>query len=179
MLQTQYILVHFVETQKIGHRFIRSRAEWPLHITLIPWFTVHAELTTPFIAALTERAQQCCRFDATVGEEHAFTAPNGDKRVPVNLMANQKPFRNLHNQLLNLVRDYYMSFEVTNPYIGDRFRAHITHHTKDGVVYRCTQGDTLHIKDFSLVRLIPGKDTQKCEVVENFYLTEDHEATTR
>jgi 2'-5' RNA ligase len=173
--KTPYILVHLVEKRSVGERFLRRRAEWPLHITLVPWFYVEAAQEAVCIDALQRYAKHAAGFTAKVGEEITFTAPNGDKNIPVNLMADQARLRELHQGLVDIVRDCSAGFMVSKPYVGDKFRAHITHHIADGVAHRRVAGDTENIADFTLLRLIPHRPTDYCEVAEHFTLEGDHE----
>ena len=87
------IIVHLVESIETGAVFPRKRAEWPLHITLVPWFYLADDQREAFLQALTELAAAYAPFTVNVGEEEKF---GPDKDVSVNLLVEQAPVRSLH-----------------------------------------------------------------------------------
>jgi 2'-5' RNA ligase len=167
--QTSFILVHLVEKRSVGERFLRKRAEWPLHITLAPWFYVDSWKEATLLEAIKACVQSKHRFQAEVGEELLFTS-SGDKNVAVNVMADQLPFKDMQTDLLDIVRQYYDSFHAAEPYIEDAFTAHITHHEHMGTVHRRVSGDVEDIDNVTVLRLISARPTDYCEVVAHFSL---------
>ncbi len=157
-----FIVVHMVEKLPVGAQFERHRLDWPLHITLAPWFNRadSAALTT----ALSEIAADMQPFNAVVGEERAFGA---DGEIPVNVIENQTDMRGLHQAIIKAVRTAAGTFESTR-FIDPAYTAHITHHART----RRQQGDIEQIDDFHLVRLLPPNT---CEVVAQFTLGSGNE----
>lgn len=159
-----FIVVHLVEDRAAGAQFERARLQWPLHITLAPWFSApdEAHVTT----ALSEAATTLQPFDATVGEERAFGV---DGEIPVNVIENQADIKPLHQAIIAKIREAGGEFENTR-FIDPSYTAHITHHAGT----RRQQGDIERVDDFHLVRLLPPNT---CEVVGRFVLGEGHETT--
>lgn len=153
-----YILVSMLEPQAIGYRFDRSRNDWPLHVTLAKWFDV------PDIGLLEQAvdaiAVATMPFKATVGSEEMF-GTDGDTRV--NIIADQKPLHELHKQLCAAVSSQPESSFVNELWMGDEYRAHITHHANA----RRHEGDVISVADIYLVRMA---DERQCEVVQRFAL---------
>jgi 23S rRNA (cytidine1920-2'-O)/16S rRNA (cytidine1409-2'-O)-methyltransferase len=160
---TSFILVYLVEQRPVGERFAKTRAAWPLHITLVPWFVLHAGQESALRAALARYAKATLQFSATVGVEEHF-GPEHD--VPVNVIADQTKLRKLHDGLRQVAAPYAELQDET----GD-FRAHITHHhTADGPVHRRFPDDKEQIDSVTLVRLLDGEQGKECEIVEHFTL---------
>lgn len=153
-----HILVSMVGPQAIGYRFDRSRNDWPLHVTLAKWFDVPdlglLERSVDGIAGMT------VPFKATVGPEEMFGA-DGDTRV--NVMADQKPFHDLHEQLCKAVLSQPGSSFMNELWMGDEYRAHITHHENA----RRHEDDVIEVTDIYLVRMA---DERQCEVMRRFPL---------
>lgn len=153
-----HILVSMLEPQAIGYRFDRSRNDWPLHVTLAKWFDVPdiglLERTVDDITART------APFKATVGSEEMFGA-DGDTKV--NIIADQKSFQALHKQLCEAVLSQPESSFVNELWMGDEYRAHVTHHANA----RRHEGDVIAVADMYLVRMA---DERQCEVVRRFAL---------
>lgn len=154
-----------VEPHEAGYRFVRTRAAWPLHITLVPWFVITDAKIGELMTLLDSCAQSFHSFQTTVGPDAALGA---NQDIPVNLMADVGSFRAVQDKLLVAVRSTFMSFVAPKVYIEDEFKPHITHHSIDGHVHKVPEGTTLSVDGFSLVRLGPAGEGQMCEVVRNF-----------
>lgn len=156
------VLIHFVEEQPVGFQFPRHRNDWPLHITLASWFTAGS------IEALAETLdQQASRFEpfkARVGQLAMF-GPR--QNVPVNIIVNPQPVRELRDALVTSVHETGGSFDSSRWF--DSYRPHITQH--DGMA--SNEGDLIVVDDFHMVRLLSGNI---CEVATQFLLRGDHEA---
>jgi hypothetical protein len=152
-----YILVHFVKPQPVGLRFERTRHEWPLHMTLVPWFSVGDD--EELEVGLSEVAGKFSSFKVVVGEEAMF-GPYGD--VLVNVIANHEADLPLHLALVEMLKANKAEY-FNDRWVGLGHRAHITHHTQE----RCHEGDELLVDDFHLVRLTPPNT---CEVIKRFAL---------
>lgn len=164
--RSSYILVHLVERLEVGDTFLRTRSDWPLHITLVPWFYAHNE--HELIQRIEDAARHRQSFDVTVGEDRWY---GKRQEIPVNIIADQTEVEALHRGLLGTVRECSDGFHVDPPpFIEDRFSAHITHHVKGADVHRNHPGDVLNVQDVSLLRLLIQEDGQHCELIQNFQL---------
>ena len=155
-LTGDFIVVHFLQRQAVGTTFLRTRNDWPLHITLVTWFT--APDPNELLRQLAATAAQLKQFDAVLGGEEDFAM---DARVTV--IERQKDMDQLHRVLLaaaqetgGVVRD--------GRWTGDAYRAHVTHHDNEPAP---GSGERLTVDGFSLVRLLPGN---RCGVSYNFLL---------
>jgi 2'-5' RNA ligase len=153
------ILVHFLEEQAEGYRFERKRNQWPLHITLVPWFTVADEEVLK--ACLTSVMQTTEAFAVTVGEQVLF---GGHQEIAVNLISDQTDVVRLHHSLMALLQGMMVRIYDTH-WTGAAYRAHITRH--DAPHQWRTEGSKENFYDVHLVRLLAGN---VCEIAERFVL---------
>jgi|GEM_PF-1394572 len=166
------ILVHLVERVAVGGKFAKTRADWPLHITLVPWFYVEKARLPALNTALRAYARETPAFVTEVGEERFF-GPNQD--IGVNVIANQLPLQALHRDLKQLVEAMSVGFKPgASPASGvERFYdAHITHHNVDGDIHRRFEGDQQPVNDVTLLTFstTPGESVPTCEVLQHFEL---------
>ena len=167
------ILVHLVERQPEGHRFRRSRSEWPLHVTVIPWFRVPGAKRLAFFRAVERYAKSQPQFSVTVGADAAF-GHNSD--IPVNLIVEQEALRDLHEGLLDVLRQFGTINTNARAYIQGDYRAHITHHTKDGALHRLLPGDRERIDSITIAQLVHSEGQEMVEIMHNFLLGSSDEA---
>ncbi len=171
----QLIIVHLVEKRSAGDVFPRKRADWPLHITLVPWFATNSD-ESGLLHALHAYCRETAAFIIQVGPEEKFGS-GGD--VPVNTIRNQAEIEQLHDALLKVVQEHGGAWEgeaSARSGIGQKYRAHITHHVKDGVIHRRCIGDEEQVNDITVARLLSDNGVQKVEVLENITLGVDDEA---
>ncbi len=159
------IVVYLVEPRQPGDRFRRTRLDWPLHITLVPWFSVKSE--TAVIPELDSLVSNYPQFPVTVGQDAMF---GPDKNIPVSIVATPEPCRKLQDILVKALR-YHGAIFASERWIGAEYRPHITHHGSR----RDQAGDTEHVRSITLVRLA---DQQTCEVVRHFTLKGNHETAS-
>jgi 2'-5' RNA ligase len=168
--QTPLILVHLVEPCQVGQRFRKTRADWPLHITLVPWFFVTDGQQVALRQALRGYVRHAAAFEAPVGAEQLF---GPDQNIGVNIMAHQAPLRLLHGDLRKIVKANSNGFRP-NASIGSGvempYEAHITHHDVDGTIHRRRQGDIEPVRDITLVTYTEQADGPVCEIIEHFGL---------
>lgn len=153
------IVVAMVDPEHVPERFRRRRLEWPLHVTIVPWFTVPD--VAKCIQFLKENLASEPSFEVIMGEDTAFGA---DHDIPVTLVANRQPFGILHNYVLEMIKDHGGEI-LMNTWIGDSYRPHVTHHGSN----RLYTGDTFMVRSVTLVRLL---DDDFCEVVTTIPLGE-------
>lgn len=155
------MLVYFVEQQLEGWTF--ARAHWPLHITLVPWFVVNDEEAV--IRSLERLASRTEPVHLGVGEEDRL---GSRRQVPVNLIANQRPIRRLHEKLLATLNEADVAFHEER-FTGQHYVAHITRHKHDG--RHCNEGEELTVTEFQLVRLL---NRTTCRVEQQFNLRQSY-----
>lgn len=150
-----FIVVHFVEQQLEGWEF--KRAHWPLHITLVPWFTVADEEATN--RSLERIAQATSPMTLKVGGIENFGMT---RDIPVNVIVNQAPVRELHNDLIETLLDTDKDFSEQN-FVGKEFMAHITRHEVDKK--HSNAGEKILVTNYHVVRLT---DATTCRVERQF-----------
>jgi hypothetical protein len=159
-----YILVTFVDKQQQGMRFKRSRNIWPLHNTVVGWFSLSAAKLEAFNKDLSTIASKNSTYDLLVGAEKLF---GEDHSVPVNTLSDPVFTSGMHSALLNLVKKHDGT-QVNELWVGKKYEAHITQHENA----RCTEGDTFRFDHFQLVKLL---NDGICEVGERFMLRGSNE----
>lgn len=164
------IIVHLVEKRPEGNIFLRKRADWPLHVTLVPWFKITDDAQKALLAALQTYAASKSPFTLHVGEEEQFGAT---KDVPVNLLVEQTPVLQLHNELMAVVQGYNVQFHgnaSAHSGVEQTYRAHITHHQAADGLHRRFPGDEEVFDSITIARLLDDNGSQICEVIRNIQL---------
>ena len=110
----EYILIALLDDHRPGDAF----AQWPLHVTLVPWFSP-LDLNQ-FIEELKSKAGMYTQITSTVGEQRIWGphTVNVIDRVPV--------LQELHTELLALVR-LHGRLLINEQYTGENYTPHITH----------------------------------------------------
>lgn len=159
------IIVHLVEPMAVGKMFPRHRANWPLHVTLVPWFYIADERRHKMLEALQTYLSTEQPFSVHVGEEKKF---GPDKNVPVNLIDEQEPVRRLHNALVKVAGDYGAQFHKgASAHSGaeQTYVAHITHHQAADGLHRRFPGDEEAFDSITVARLLGDHGSQMCEII--------------
>ena len=109
----EYILVALLDDHRPGDAF----AQWPLHVTLVPWFSP-LDLKQ-FIEELKRKAGMYAQITSTVGEQRIWGphTVNVIDRVPV--------LQELHTELLALVR-LHGRLLINEQYTGENYTPHVT-----------------------------------------------------
>jgi 2'-5' RNA ligase len=110
----EFVIVCLWEPIGIGTRF----TQWPLHITLMPWFT--APDVTTVKAVLTPAVSLLSPFWVEVGEQDYF----GQRKLPVKLIRHNAKLQALHGLLLSKLEE--QAWPITGRYTGQHFRPHVT-----------------------------------------------------
>lgn len=152
MIPGALIVVAMVDPGSVPKQFRRRRLEWPLHVTILPWFTVPDEAS--FIGFLERNLPSEQSFEAVMGADAAF---GEDGKTTVSLVENKQPLAVLHNYVLEAVLGQDGTVLV-NTWIRDSYKPHVTHHGEN----RLHPGDTFMIQSLTLVRLL---NEDMCEVV--------------
>lgn len=167
------IVVHLIERLEPGDRFPKTRAGWPLHITLLPWFETGPLQRAALIELLDEYAVAHSPFTVYVGNEKQFGA---DGETTVNVIDDQTYIRALRNGIKPIVTGNAGDFvKPDGPGgINHPYEAHITHHDVGGVVHRRNPGDVVPIEDFTLITYnTDAKGNKACQVICHFNLEGD------
>lgn len=145
----------FIEGVAINQPFLRS--DWPLHITLMPWFLCGrvGELDAK-IAKLTSSTGS---FDVQVGGEAMF----GSKRnIKVNIIKPSTRLTKLHNLLLASVKTLGR-IDVDEQFTAEGYRAHVTHSNGR----HKNRGDRIRINSIHLTELT---DESRCTPLKRYDL---------
>jgi 2'-5' RNA ligase len=111
----EFVIVYMVGPAAIGTRFTM----WPLHLTLMPWFEAPYEQIVE--QKLSEKLEDLSPFDVSVGEPASFGA---HKRLPVSLVEHTPEIQNLHETLLEVLREN--NWQLQGRYTGAAFKPHVT-----------------------------------------------------
>lgn len=143
--RNEHVIAITLEPIKIGQEFI----EWPLHITIVPWFPCDDEIKLDEI--LMGISQKHPAFTVKVGPLERF-GPKKD--VKVNLITPNSKLTKLHREVLkNLDKN---GFEVhQKEYVGPGYRPHITHQLHG----HFDTGAKIEIDSFTLFKQVRLKKT--------------------
>jgi 2'-5' RNA ligase len=161
MLQDGALLIVYIVGEKLpdGFSFERHRNTWPLHITLVPWFSTTDE--DGIIAGLGMLCKDYASFSVEVGGVELF-GPNQD--VEVNVIAKQNEIRTFHITLLDYVINAGAQLENEQHWIREQYNAHITRHDDHGRA----SGDIESINSIALVKYDLGSNT--CRFIKTIEL---------
>jgi 2'-5' RNA ligase len=152
------ILVHMLEPQMVGSYFDRGR--WPLHITLMPWFSSPTERRRELEAALKLLAQATPPASLIIGEPALF-GPNKD--IPVQLVAEAGKLRPLHQGLLDLLKLLQLPLTAGHSFIGPEYTPHVSQYEDR----RTEPGQRVEASDFYLVEL---QRNNTCQITARYEL---------
>ncbi len=164
------IIVHLVEKRAEGTIFARTRADWPLHVTLVPWFSVADDQRDALLSQLNHYATKKTPFSVHIGKEELFGV---GMDIPVNLIAEQVPVASLHEELMAIVGRYGKQFRQNAGQflsVQQNYRAHITHHQATDGAHRRYAGDEELFESITVGRLLDNHGVQVCEIIDNIEL---------
>lgn len=116
----------------------RFRA-WPLHLTLVPWFEVRSHNLLNLINSIEEVAKNLPRFKLTADGTDYF-----DSRVKVTIVKPNESLIKLHQQLLNALNSCDAKL-ISDKYVGEHFKPHITNRGEKGPPRREIQCRRLYL----------------------------------
>lgn len=136
----RYMFAHLLEPRAEGSTF----GDWPLHITLVPWFKLN---TTPteFIAGTSDQINRIEVFDVQLGRI-AYLA-----WVRVRQVMPSEELQGLHETVLDVSKKLGQNVARLN-YVADKFWPHVTPKKKQPSVRK---GQQILISRFELIRKIP------------------------
>lgn len=117
-------LVHLPEQQPIGYQFKNRHEDWPLHITLVPWFYIDEPQEEGLFKDLQGICEATETIDVLVGNPELF----GPGSKPVNVIPDEVALHGLHKQLLHRVDESDAELQVPRTQVGRLYRPHITLH---------------------------------------------------
>jgi len=158
-MSQKYVIAHFFEPQTPSVIF--PAQEWPLHVTLLPNFTIKWPLDV-LIQKIDELTVATVPFDIKPEGQAAF-GPKED--VPVTLIYPGNAIMELHNALMALSDDASFVYD-TPQFIGKGFRPHATVQYKNSLQI----GQTYHLDNLSLVNMFPNNDINGRVVIDTFLL---------
>lgn len=144
-VRNEHLVVVLLESMPLGVEF----EDWPLHITLVPWFPCRDESRLDKV--LQGVAANNHKLQVTVGKRVMF-GPRKD--IPVNLLTNDGDLYRLHWDVFRTLETNGFPIHQKT-HLGQNYRAHITHQGKR----HKNEGDVLPINSFVLVRQIRLKKT--------------------
>jgi 2'-5' RNA ligase len=143
--RNEHVVAIMLEPVKIGQEFI----DWPLHITVVPWFPCDDDKKLDRILSQVAKSQQ--GFAAQVSGIEMF---GSQKNVKVNLVEDNPQLTKLHWRVFNDLEKNDFGVHQKE-FVGDGYRAHITHQKHANK----QTGDKLEIKSMTLVKQVRLKKT--------------------
>ena len=150
------IIVHFLKDQR--GKF--DGEHWPLHVTLLPWFSVPDRRHDELADELRIIARRWKSIDVDVEGETMF---GRHENIPVTLLG-ASALRAIHNNLLNTVKLVGGTLR-DETFAGAHYRPHVAHDYSQVA----TTADKLIVDDFSVVEKIDYPHANR-EVVSTYKL---------
>ncbi len=135
----KFVLISALEPLERGDQF----EQWPLHVTIVPWFALPKEREQAFLNALVNRVYGKSSFVTTGGDEALF---GPDKDVRVRKLRRIGALAALHNIALGAVHDF--DGVVDGGYVGRDYVPHVTYQGERGI----EEGQELELSAMQLVR---------------------------
>lgn len=156
--RNEHVVAIILEPAKVGYEF----TDWPLHITIVPWFPCNDERRLDKILEQLAKTHTC--FEVNVGGTEKF-GPN--RNVPVNLIDESEELTKLHWTVFKVLQENNFGIHQKE-FIGEGYRAHISQQ-KHG---KMNKGQKLKISSFTLVKQVRLKRTGTMvkTIVKNYEL---------
>jgi len=153
----KFVLVSTLDSLEKGEQFTL----WPLHVTVMPWFSMPDGNRQAFKNTLTNRLHDVAPIVARGDAEALFGLT---KDVPVRTLHSMGALASLHALALEVVERF--DGAVDSPYVGSNYIPHITNQNGEGI----EEGQEVR---FDAVQLIRG-DVNGLRTVERvFYLANE------
>ncbi len=136
---------------------------WPLHITIVPWFTVSEK--TKLDEVLSKVAARHEAFLVSAGRKEVFGKKD---KLAVNLINDSGELHRLHWEVFHsLEKNGFLVHQKTH--LGEKYKPHVTHQGKKHL----KENEELVIDRFSLVRQVRQKKTGRMikKVVKDYVLS--------
>ncbi len=143
--RNEFVIVIMLEPVSLGREFI----DWPLHITIVPWFDGNDAKKLDGI--LSEATKTFPSFSVEVSKIEKF---GPKKNIKVNLIKSSPELNELHWSILNVLEKNNFGIHQKE-YIGNGYKAHVTHQSHG----QKREGENLRINSFTLVKQVRQKKT--------------------
>ena len=131
----------------VGDDYPHSFIHWPLHITIVPWFSVSAERELKLDALLSELAAKHRSMPITVSGSVTW-----GERI-VDLIEQNNELHRFHNEVLSDLDA--ANFIIHNrQYVGVQYRPHITRQASGRVSQK-----KLNLTKFALIKQVKNSQT--------------------
>lgn len=145
MSKNEHLIVSLLEPVKPGEAFV----DWPLHMTIVPWFSVKEIDKNILDEVLVGVANRHKTINAKVGQIAMF-GTNLD--VPVNTIKTNKKIDSLHKDMFGTLEVNY--FPIHHKDIcWNNYRPHITIQGEKAII----EGTEIVIANFALIKQIRQK----------------------
>ena len=114
------VLVSAIEELNKGDTF--EDQDWPLHVTIMPWFSVQEQFESGMIRSLANHMHHV-RPQTVIGDQNELFGEN--KTVKVRTLRHIGQLATLHTSILDILNR--IGGEVDSPYIRDLYRPHVTY----------------------------------------------------
>ena len=143
--RNEHVVAIMLEPVTVGQEFI----DWPLHITIVPWFP--CDDAEKLDSILADVAKTHAGFLVEVGEIEKF-GPKKD--IKVNLVKDSPELDKLHWTIFNILEKNNFGIHQKE-YVGDGYKPHITHQPHG----QKSKDEKLKIETFTLVKQVRQKKT--------------------
>ena len=160
MAKNEHLIVIPLEPLKKSKPFI----DWPLHVTIVPWFAVPEERAEDLGILLTNIATRYRKFNVKVGGVAMFA--NG--QLSVKLIEPAETLQALHLDVFNTLENNGFTIHQKD-FLNANYRPHFIYQPED----KFKTGSLITISSFSLIRQVRQKvtGTMVKELVKEFELT--------
>lgn len=135
-----------MEPLKKGEQFI----EWPLHITIVPWFAMPEEEYVMLDSLLSKIAAKHKTFNVKVGGIEMFAKGT----LAVKLIEPSQELQALHRDVFNTLENNGFPIHQKE-FLGDKYRPHFIYKPEDKI----KTGTAITVHSFSLIKQIRQKVT--------------------
>lgn len=154
-MSQKYVVGHFIDLP--SEQFNFSCKNWPLHITLLPNFTINNDLDQ-VINKLELLSSKIKPFIVQVGNNEHFGLKG---EVLVSLIKPNASIINLHEKLVGLTRDYKFD---TPQYINAGYRPHATKKPN----CQLNKNEIYEVNSMTLVDMYPKNNINRRAIIKNF-----------
>ena len=147
MSKNEHLIVIPLEPLKTGEQFI----EWPLHITIVPWFGVEESRAQELDDLLLEIASRHLPIEAKVGRVAMFGAHHD---ISVNLIQPNPALDVLHQDVFDSLEKCGFAIHQKE-WLDENYKPHIA--WQGGK--HCAEGQEMQIAKFALIKQTRQKVT--------------------
>lgn len=137
----KFVLISALEKFDQGDSFENN--DWPLHVTVMPWFSLPKQLESDFVD-VTESHMHGVDPMMVIGDANEWFEPN--QSVRVRTLRHIGQLASLHVNMLAIVTRH--GGEVDSTFIRDDYRPHVTYQQKRGI----TQDQKITLSRMQLIR---------------------------